>query len=204
MARLGSQRAIEATKWILASASPRRSELLRAAGQRFDCVASGIEETPLPAEHALEFARRIARGKAHEVSSRRPARWVLGADTIVVVDGEALGKPRDSVEARRMLELLSGRGHEVATAFALLDDRGRVFVEELVRTAVAFRPLEKSEISEYVSSGEPFDKAGAYAIQGGASRFVDGLRGSLSNVIGLPMEEVEAALRSAGLWIEPR
>jgi septum formation protein len=204
MGRLGSQRGIGTKNWILASASPRRSELLRAAGQRFECVASGVDETPRQAERALDFALRIARNKAREISGRRPAHWVLAADTIVVVDGESLGKPRDAADATTMLERLSGHHHEVATAFVLLDDRGEIFVEQVVRTEVVFRTLEESEIAAYVSSGEPFDKAGAYAIQGGAAEFVIALHGSRSNVIGLPMDEVESALQSAGLWIGSR
>jgi septum formation protein len=204
MGRLGSQRGIGTKNWILASASPRRSELLRAAGQRFECVASGVNETPRQAERALDFALRIARNKAREIFGRRPAHWVLAADTIVVVDGESLGKPRDAADATTMLERLSGRHHEVATAFVLLDDRGEIFVEQVVRTEVVFRTLEKSEIAAYVTSGEPFDKAGAYAIQGGAAEFVIALHGSRSNVIGLPMDEVESALQSAGLWIGSR
>jgi septum formation protein len=204
MGRLGSQRGRGTKNWILASASARRSELLRAAGQRFECIASGVDETPRQAERACEFALRIARDKAREISGRRPAHWVLAADTIVVVDGESLGKPGDAAEATTMLERLSGRQHDVATAFVLLDDRGEIFVEQVVRTEVVFRTLEKSEIAAYVSSGEPFDKAGAYAIQGGAAEFVVALHGSRSNVIGLPMDEVESALQSAGLWIGSR
>jgi septum formation protein len=204
MGRLGSQCEIGANNWILASASPRRSELLRAAGQRFECMASGIDETPRPAERALDFALRIARSKAREISGRRPSHWVLAADTIVVVDGESLGKPRDAADATTMLKRLSGRHHEVATAFVLLDDRGELFVEQVVRTEVVFRALEESEIAAYVSSGEPFDKAGGYAIQGGAADFVIAVHGSRSNVIGLPMDEVESVLQSAGLWIGSR
>jgi septum formation protein len=201
MACLGSQRGIETKTWILASASPRRSELLRAAGQRFDCIASGLDETLHPGESALDFARRIAHAKAHEVSRRCPARCVLAADTIVVVDGDVLGKPRNVEEAIRMLERLSGRRHEVATAFVLLDEWGNVFANQVVRTEVVFRPLEASEIAAYVASDEPFDKAGAYAIQGGAADFVVEVQGSRSNVIGLPMDEVESVLRNAGLWV---
>jgi septum formation protein len=164
-------------------------------------VASGVDEIPRPAEDALDFAVRVARNKAQKIFRRSGARWVLAADTVVVVDGESFGKPRDVADATRMLERLSGRRHEVATAFVLLDDRGEVFVEQVVTSEVVFRPLEAREIAAYVSSGEPFDKAGAYAIQGGAAEFVIGLNGSRSNVIGLPMDEVESALRSAGLWI---
>jgi septum formation protein len=204
MGRLGSQRGTGTKNWILASASPRRSELLRAAGQCFECMASGVDETPRPAERAIDFALRIARNKAREISGRRPADWVLAADTVVVVDGQSLGKPRDAADATTMLERLSGRHHEVITAFVLLDGHGEVFVEQVVTTEVVFRPLDESEIATYVSSGEPFDKAGAYAIQGGAAEFVIALHGSHSNVIGLPMDEVESALRSAGLWIGSR
>ncbi len=166
-------------------------------------MASGVDETPHPAESALEFARRIARSKAREVSRRCPGRWVLAADTIVVVDGDVLRKPRDVEEATRMLERLSGRRHEVATAFCLFDASGEVFANQVVRTEVAFRPLEASEIAAYVLSGEPFDKAGAYALQGGAAKFVVGVQGSRSNVIGLPMDEVESVLQGAGLWVRP-
>jgi septum formation protein len=204
MGRLGPQRGIGTKNWILASASPRRSELLRAAGQCFECMASGVDETARPAERALDFALRIARNKAREISARRPAHWVLAADTIVVVDGQSLGKPHDAADATTMLKQLSGRHHEVVTAFVLLDDRGEIFAEQVVRTEVVFRPLDESEIATYVSSGEPFDKAGAYAVQGGAAKFVIAVHGSRSNVIGLPMDEVKSALRSAGLWIGSR
>jgi septum formation protein len=198
---LGSQRAVGPRSWILASASPRRSDLLRAAGQRFECMASRVDETPRSGEQALDSTQRIARDKAREVFAQRPGRWVLAADTIVIVDGQALGKPEDAAEASRMLGRLSGRRHEVATAFVLLDERGEVFVERVVKTEVVFRSLDSAEIAAYVAGGEPFDKAGAYAVQCGGATFVVELRGSRSNVIGLPMDEVERALRAAGLWI---
>jgi septum formation protein len=177
---------------------------LRAAGQRFECVASGIDERPRSGERAVDSVRRLARDKAREVSTQRPGRWVLAADTVVIVDGEPLGKPRDSAEASQMLGRLSGRSHEVVTAFVVLDERGGLFVERVVTTRVAFRSLERAEISAYVDSGEPFDKAGGYAVQSGGAKFVVELRGSHSNVIGLPMDEVEQALRDAGLWISGR
>jgi nucleoside triphosphate pyrophosphatase len=186
--------------WILASASPRRAQLLAAAGQRFEVDASGVDETPLPGETPLDLAARIARDKALAVARRRRGRWVLAADTIVVVDGVAFGKPRDADEAAAMLERLSGRAHQVATAFALVDPRGRPAFERVVVSEVAFRRIERDEIARYVESREPLDKAGAYAIQGGAAGFVAELRGSLSNVVGLPMEAVEEALRETGLW----
>ncbi len=204
MRGLGSQREVGPRSWILASASPRRADLLRGAGQRFECLPSRVEETLSPGENAFVFARRIAHDKAREVFARRPGRWVLAADTIVVVDGQPLGKPQDGADASRMLGRLSGRSHVVATAFVLLDERGEVFVERVVRTDVLFRTIDPSEIAAYVASGEPLDKAGAYAVQGGGAKFVVEVRGSRSNVIGLPMDEVERALRTAGLWISQR
>jgi septum formation protein len=144
----------------------------------------------------------VAHDKAREVAGRRPGRWVLAADTVVVVDGEALGKPRDAKDARAMLARLSDRKHDVATAFVLLDSAGRTFAAEVVRSEVTFRRVAFPDIEAYVRTGEPLDKAGGYAIQGGARAFVRELKGSLTNVIGLPMAEVEAALRAAGLWIE--
>lgn len=189
--------------WVLASASPRRAALLSAAGQRFDIEASRVQEVPRERETAREFAARLAREKALEVWERRRGRWVLAADTLVIVDGIALGKPVTASEAAAMLRRLSGRAHEVATAFALVDPEGRVVGEGIVVSEVRFRRLERAEVDAYVAGGEPFDKAGGYAIQGGAAAFVTELRGSHSNVVGLPMAEVEAALRAAGLWRVP-
>jgi septum formation protein len=203
MGRLEPQRNEHRSEcWILASASPRRVDLLERAGQRFEREASAVEESPRAGEGALEFAVRVAHDKAREVAGRRPGRWVLAADTVVVVDGEALGKPRDATDARAMLARLSDRKHDVATAFVLLDSAGRTFAAEVVRSEVTFRRVAFPDIEAYVRTGEPLDKAGGYAIQGGARAFVRELKGSLTNVIGLPMAEVEAALRAAGLWIE--
>jgi septum formation protein len=177
---------------------------LRAAGQRFECVPSRVEEKLRPGESACVSAGRIALDKAREVFAQRPGRWVLAADTIVIVDAQALGKPRDAAEASRMLGRLSGRSHVVATAFVLLDERGGVFAGRVVKTEVLFRAIDAVEIAAYVAGGEPLDKAGAYAVQGGGAEFVIEVRGSRSNVIGLPMDEVEDALRTAGLWISQR
>jgi nucleoside triphosphate pyrophosphatase len=189
-------------RWILASASPRRADLLERAGQRFDCEASAVEESLRAGEGAVEFAARLAHEKASDVSRRRPGRWVLAADTVVIVDGEPFGKPRDAAHARAMLARLSHRTHEVATAFVLLDCEGRTFATGVVRSEVVFRRLEPKDIDSYLQTGEPFDKAGGYAIQGGARAFVREVNGSFTNVVGLPMAEVEAALRAGGLWIE--
>lgn len=176
--------------------------MLRDAGQGFEVCPSEAPEVQRPGEAPERFAVRAARAKAEDVQRRIPGRWVLAADTIVVVDREVLGKPRDSDDARRMLLRLSGRDHEVLTAFVLLDDAGKVFAREIVRTRVYFRLLSREEIDEYVASEEPRDKAGAYAIQGGAKNFVSSLEGSWSNVVGLPLEEVRECLRSARLWKE--
>ena len=189
-------------RWILASASPRRAGLLERAGQRFDREPSAIEESLRAGEGAVEFAARLAHDKARDVARRRPGRWVLAADTVVIVDGEPFGKPRDAAHARAMLARLSDRKHDVATAFVLLDSAGRTFAAKVVLSEVVFRRLESADIDSYVRTGEPFDKAGGYAIQGGARDFVREISGSFTNVIGLPMAEVEAALRAGGLWIE--
>ena len=192
--------------WILASASPRRAELLKGAGQQFDVETSGVREERRAGEMARRFAQRMALEKAKEVAERHPGRWILAADTVVIVEEQPLGKPRDAAEASAMLERLSGRRHEVVTAFVLLDRRGRSFSQRLVRSQVFFRSLSRDEIEAYAATGEPLDKAGGYAIQSGASGFVEEVRGSLSNVIGLPMDEVEEELRKARLWksTEPR
>jgi septum formation protein len=161
-----------------------------------------VEECWRAGEGAVEFAARLAHDKARDVARRRPGRWVLAADTVVIVDGEPFGKPHDAAHAREMLARLSGRKHEVATAFVLLDSAGRTFAADVVRSEVVFRRLEPTDIDSYVLTGEPFGKAGGYAIQGGARRFVREVNGSFTNVVGLPMAEVEAALRAGGLWIE--
>lgn len=187
-------------RWILASASPRRRELLEAAGQSFEAVPSRVEETLREGEAASAAASRLATEKALEVASRVPGRWVLGADTIVVVGARVLGKPGGPGEARSMLEALSGRAHRVITGFALIDPAGEVAVSRSVETVVVFAELSAETIDAYVGSGEPLDKAGAYAIQGGAAAFAREVRGSWTNVVGLPMDEVEEALRAARLW----
>lgn len=180
---------------ILASASPRRAELLRAAAIPFEVVVANVDESVLPGEKPRDHVRRLAEAKARAVADRMAGRLVLAADTVVVVDGLILGKPADQADARRMLRLLSGRGHEVMTGVCL-DRRVEVAV-----TTVEFAPLSDAEIEWYVASGEPADKAGAYAIQGLASRFVTRLEGSYSNVVGLPVTLVYAMCREAGLLV---
>jgi len=175
---------------ILASASPRRAELLTAAGFAFDVMPADVDETPVPGEDPMQYALRVARDKAGRVEAycRESGALVLSADTVVVANGEILGKPEDPGDARRMLRLLSGGAHDVHTAVVLR--RGPVERSEVVTTRVWFQPLDEAEISWYVDSGEPEGKAGAYAIQGRAARFIQRIDGSWSNVVGLPIATV--------------
>jgi len=183
---------------LLASASPRRRELLRNAGLDFDVQASHILEEMKRGERPEEFARRAAREKAMHVAASSPqGRWVLGADTVVVVDGETLGKPSDSADAARMLRLLSGRTHQVHTGVCLVCAPDEVKALEHETTLVTFRELDEEEIRGYVESGEPLDKAGAYAVQGLASKFVTRISGCYSNVVGLPVALVYETLKKA-------
>ena len=183
---------------ILASASPRRRELLRAAGFDFEVRPSGIEEKRRAGESGEEFALRAAREKALEVAaSAPPETLVLGADTVVIVDGEVLGKPAGPDDAARMLRLLSGVTHRVVTGVCLVRAPDRIETLRPSVTLVTFRRLGEQEISEYVSSGEPLDKAGAYGIQGLASKFVTRIEGCYFNVVGLPVALVYELLKGS-------
>jgi len=209
---------------VLASASPRRQELLRNAGIDFEVQPADVDETPLAREGARECAERLAREKALAVWRKRPEDVVLGADTIVVVDGAILGKPVDAEDAARMLRLLSGRVHRVITGVCVVvagvrsQESGigeksgvRTFAFEIPRgkncelrtgsetTLVTMNALSAEEIREYVATGEPMDKAGAYAIQGRASRWIPRIEGDYSNVVGLPVALVYRMLRDAGI-----
>lgn len=179
---------------VLASASPRRSDLLRSRGIDFVVRPSAIPEVPQSNESPAAFVQRMAHDKAVAVAaSLEVPAWVLGADTVVVAS-DILGKPRDAAEARSMLGRLSGRTHEVMTGVALIaPDRRTASVFHVV-THVTMRPLSTDEIDRYVQTGEPMDKAGAYAIQGGAAPFVAEVTGSYTNVVGLPLDEVCAVL----------
>jgi nucleoside triphosphate pyrophosphatase len=187
---------------VLASASPRRRELLQAAGIRFEVQATDIPEMPLDGEEPRVFAGRLAREKALAVAAQRSGDWVLGADTIVVVDGEILGKPCDAMDAARMLRMLSGRAHEVITAVCLVSpqkDRGDGRSDlRSETTRVTFSELSEQEIAFYVSTGEPMDKAGAYGIQGIAARWIPRIEGDYSNVVGLPVGLVWRMLQEHG------
>jgi septum formation protein len=184
---------------VLASASPRRQELLRNAGISFTVQPADVDETPRPDEPPRHCAERLAREKALAVWRRRPQDRVLGADTIVVVDETILGKPVDADDAARMLRLLSGRLHRVITGICLVEAAVEESNEQ-VRTASETTLVTMSEISEdeiraYVATGEPMDKAGAYAIQGLASRWIPRIEGDYSNVVGLPVALVYGMLR---------
>ena len=180
---------------ILASASPRRAELLDAAGITFEVVPAEVDETPYPGEPTQSYVLRVARAKARAAAAAvgNSASAVLGADTVVVARGEMLTKPQDRDDAVRMLKLLSGVVHEVFTGVVILTDAREL--SEAVCTRVYVSPLSDGEIDWYVATGEPDDKAGAYAIQGRAARFIDRIEGSYSNVVGLPVATVYRMLK---------
>jgi septum formation protein len=178
---------------VLASASPRRAELLRAAGFSFDVLPAHVDERVHDAELPAAYVRRVAIDKARAIYQRRPGHIVLAADTTVVVDRHILAKPEDDGDARRMLRLLSGRSHDVLTGVAVASHIG--IDAAVATTTVQFAPLSDEEIAWYISTGEPADKAGAYGIQGLASRFVTRIEGSYSNVVGLPVALVYEMLK---------
>jgi septum formation protein len=187
---------------LLGSGSPRRREILATLGLPLRVAAADIDETPLPPETPLAYLERIARGKLAAVvrlAAARGAGGVIVADTTVILDDRPLGKPADEAEARRMLRALAGRAHHVSTCFALADATGSVLHLETVTSEVRFRELSDETIALYAATGEGFDKAGAYAIQGIGSFAVARVDGSYSNVVGLPACEVIAALVATGL-----
>jgi septum formation protein len=189
-------------KLILASASPRRAEILRNAGIQFSVLSSAVDETPVPGESPQDLVRRLALAKAELVAARAvgPA-IVIAADTIVALESAILGKPRTSEDARQMLAKLSGRTHTVMTGVLLIrlpDVERREFIET---TQVHFASVSKEEIAKYLSSGEPFDRAGAYAIQGLGGRFIPRIDGCYFNVVGLPLARLCKELTELG-WSE--
>lgn len=192
---------------VLASASPRRQELLRNAGIPFTICPANIPEVPLAGENPRPCAERLAREKALATSRQQTDKFVLGADTIVVVESEILGKPRDEADAMRMLRRLSGRTHQVITGVCLVGPRitGNQKLETEFEdsrseiTLVTMTKLTDDEIHAYIATGEPMDKAGAYAIQGTASRWIPRIEGDYFNVVGLPVALVHGMLRDHGL-----
>jgi septum formation protein len=184
---------------VLASASPRRQELLRNAGVDFVVHPANVPEIPREGELPRSFAERMAREKALAVFPLRPNDLVLGADTVVVVvDGEILGKPRDAADAARMLRLLSGGKHEVITGVCIAGPKLKTEITGCEVTVVVMNALSDDDIRDYVASGEPMDKAGGYAIQGRASRWISRIEGDYFNVVGLPVALVWRMLREAG------
>jgi septum formation protein len=176
-------------KLVLASGSPRRAEILKRASWPHEVIVAGIDESLQPDEQAAAYVQRLARSKAQAVAQRLEQGLVLGADTTVVVEGQILGQPEDDADARRMLKLLNGKWHEVLTGVALVRVGGESRVD-YETTRVRFAEMSESEIDWYISTGEPFGKAGAYAIQGKASLFIEEIEGDYFNIMGLPIRLV--------------
>lgn len=183
---------------ILASASPRRTELMALAGIEFSVIPADINEAVLPGEEPAEHVLRLSREKADAVAATARGRFFIGADTVVVLDGRIMGKPADEAEAFTMLSDLSGRSHEVITGFSVCDKISGIHINRCVRTEVTFKELSEREIRAYIATGCPMDKAGAYAMQGGAVHFIRSICGSYTNVIGLPMTELYETLCHLG------
>lgn len=187
-------------KIVLASSSPRRKELLQTIGLEFEVMHPSADESVSKNETPEEFALRVSVEKASSVSRGLGNGYiVIGADTIVVVDGVILGKPSGAEEAASMLKEISGREHRVLTAFSIVKPGAQVLHSEIVDTTVRVKPLAASEIEGYIKTGEPMDKAGAYGIQGIGSFLVRGIEGSYTNVVGLPVVELMQALRNLGI-----
>lgn len=184
--------------FILASASPRREQLLRGMGLEFLVIPGDVNEDFLEGEHPRNHVIRLSRDKSSAVAVEHPDSWVLGADTIVIINGDVLGKPETQENAREMLRKLSGREHRVITGFTLIHRSTRSIFSDAVESVVVFKEIQEDEMNWYVNSREPYDKAGAYAVQGMAAYFVREIRGSYSNVVGLPLTEVVTALKDVG------
>jgi len=192
---------------VLASSSPRRHRLLRELGLAFSVLVPDVDERPLPDELPGPHVRRLALAKARAVVRRLSpecgAQWVVGADTVVILDGRILGKPRDARDAQEMLADLSGRTHEVLTGVALVPVAGGRTRTAVVRSRVTMKPFDEATIRRYVAGGEPLDKAGAYAVQGRGRHLVARVSGSRTNVIGLPLERLGRLLAAVGLPVSP-
>jgi septum formation protein len=188
---------------VLASASPRRSELLCRIGLDPTIVAADVDESVLPGESPGDYVVRVAADKAHAVAPRHPGRVVVAADTAVVLDDEALGKPSDRSDARGMLGRLSGRTHRVLTAVVVVDPEG-IEHSAVSAATVSMAHISDAERAWYVDTGEPIDKAGAYAVQGIGAAFVEGIEGDPTTVIGLPLRTTIELLRVAGVTWPPR
>ena len=175
---------------ILASKSPRRQYLLKQAGLEFSVVPSGVDESKIDSGSPEEYVRTLAELKAGDIADRFPESWVIGADTVVFINNRILGKPRTKAEARQMLVQLSGKTHQVLTGYCICCKQKNDFFSDVVKTDVLFKTLSDLEIEWYTHTDEPFDKAGAYAIQGLGTFLVKSISGSYTNVVGLPVCEV--------------
>jgi septum formation protein len=175
---------------ILASKSPRRSELLEQAGLRFSVIPSDFDESAVTMSNPDSYVTKLAESKALDISQKHPASWVIGADTIVLIGHKILGKPGSAKEAHDMLQRLSGKTHQVLTGYCICCKKKNRFFSETIKTDVRFKKLNDAEINWYIQTGEPFDKAGGYAIQGLGTFLVRSINGSYTNVVGLPVCEV--------------
>ena len=187
--------------FILASVSPRRKELLEGMGIEFDVIPSGINEDFLNGETPRDHVLRLSKEKSSAVSRNNPDAWVLGADTVVIIDGEVIGKPGTQNEARAMLARLSGREHRVITGFTIVNKSADVMITDAVESFVIFKEISEDEMDWYVKTKEPYDKAGGYAVQGMAAFFIREIQGSYTNVVGLPLTEVVTALKKVGALV---
>jgi septum formation protein len=187
------------SRLILASKSPRRRYLLEQAGLEFSVIPSNFEENSIPRSSPESYVKRLAEAKAKDISQRYPDSWVIGADTIVFIDNTMLGKPGSRSEARKMLRRLSGKTHQVLTGYCICCEATGRFFSETIKTDVCFKELTGLQIDWYINSGEPFDKAGAYAIQGIGTFLVKRIHGSYTNVVGLPICEVLEFLLNEGV-----
>lgn len=187
---------------VLASASPRRSELLASVGIKFQIIPSHIDETQQTDEKPEAFVQRLSQEKAAEVAQRSTVsgRWFIGSDTIVLCDGEVLGKPDSREHSATMLRMLSGRSHQVISGYAILDRNNNRWIQRSITTEVTFRSLTDHEIDGYIASGEPADKAGSYAIQGLGAFMVTTIKGSYSSVVGLPLAQIIDDLQQLGAF----
>jgi len=174
-------------KLILASSSPRRRDLLSSLGIEFEVVPANVQETPTTHEIAKDFALRVAGKKALAVGGKYAYAWVIGADTVVTIEDKILGKPQNSEEAKMMLQQLANKEHIVITGYVLFNSEERKKIERVEETRVKIKHLEEKEINWYINTGEPFDKAGGYAIQGKGNFLVEWIQGSYTNVVGLPL-----------------
>jgi MAF protein len=183
------------SKLILASASPRRQELLRSVGLKFKTIPAHVNEDYIKGESPQQHVRRLAQEKAQLIARKYPRVWVLGADTIVVIDGLILGKPKNKTQAKEMLKKLSGSEHKVFTGFTVIQVASKVSHSDIVQSTVKFKKISAAELDWYIACDEPYDKAGGYAVQGKGAYFIKSIRGSYTNVIGLPLCEVLETLK---------